>query len=200
MAMVSWGCSQSHPSGPPGSRPQGKEQGYNPPAGASMKLAEPASPNLPQVAGEGQRSGGGRQVRVGGKGSGLSVLFLGLLCLTSYLRGPSLSAEGWQGFRRFPACQLLQLFQKCRPGKPSLEAVGTEGARGHKPRAFPAGPGVCADSPEPTLLRGPSLHLSADKGAALFGLPSPEPSQRHSSARSGRTLPLHLQGQKGASV
>lgn len=38
-----------------------------------------------------------------------------------------------------------------------LNPVGKGGAGGQKPLSLPAGPGVCADSPEPTLPRRPSL-------------------------------------------
>lgn len=80
--------------------------------------------------------GVGNGVREEGKASGPSLWPLGPLCPPSCFPGPYLSVEGWQGFRRFPACHVLWLFQKRRPGKPSSNPVGTGGARGQKPSAF----------------------------------------------------------------
>lgn len=59
-------------------------------------------------------------------------------------------------FRRLPACHLQWLLPTCRPGKHRSEPSGGKEALEARSLSLPAGRGVCADGPEPTLPRTPS--------------------------------------------
>lgn len=99
---------------------------------------------------------------MGGKGSQWSILLLGLLYLHLLLarallvRGMEQRGAGWVFGGSRPAICSGSSPPADQASTP-LSPVGKEGAGGQKPLSRPAGPGVCADSPEPTLPRKPSL-------------------------------------------
>lgn len=129
----------------------------------------------------------------GGEGSQLSILPLGLRWLPLLLvrallvRGME-QLGGRLGFRRLP------MAPTAGQPSPSLHQWG------QKELGASVGPGVCVRTALSPRCSDEPPHTEADKGAALLGLPDPGPSRRRSSARSGQTLPLLWQGQKGASV
>lgn len=126
----------------------GGRSSANPPAGPSARLTA-CIPHLHQGR-EGQvcrQTGGGSLVKDRGLGVadrsewdsrevGCPFCILGS-CVSPPTGKGLLCQLTDGGVRRFPACQLLWLLQKCGPEQPSLNPLGTEGTRGHKPSTVP---------------------------------------------------------------
>ena len=111
-AVLSWGCSQTHPASPPGSWPiseSGQACSPQPPSGTVMQAQEAWATEKPW----------GSPEKDGGQGAGpsqrarLSILLFGLH-LTGQRDG---ALERRLVFRRFPACHLLWFLPNCSPGK-----------------------------------------------------------------------------------
>lgn len=138
-AMLSWGRSQTHPSGPQGSGLQEERNEELRQASWPISEAAPACiPSLPQdqchrqAVGSLEKDGGlgWGLLRVGSKGSQSSILLLGPLLVRALLvRGTEKLGDSWFSRGSQPAI-CCGSSPAAGQASASLNPVGTEGARG----------------------------------------------------------------------